>query len=154
MSAPVELLLSRLEGVRKACKGWITRCPAHDDRSASLSVAEAPDGKVLVHCFAGCPALDVVQAVGLSLADLFPKRTDARHLSRDQRRTLSMETRAARSLAALGSVLPELAVIEVAAAHLVAHPDDGLPFDFYCRVVQAHGRIQRVRLDVQGSIAA
>lgn len=151
---PLDVLLSRLEGVRKAGKGWYARCPAHDDRRASLSVTEAPDGKVLVHCFAACPALDVVQAVGLSLADLFPQRIEARHLSRDQRRTLSMETRAARGLAALGAVLPELAVIEVAAAHLVAHPDDGLPFDFYSRVVQAHGRIQRARLDVQGGIAA
>lgn len=151
---PLNVLLGRLEGVRKAGNGWIARCPAHDDRHASLSIAEAPDGRVLLHCFAACPALDVVQAVGLSLADLFPQRIDAKHLSRDQRRSLSMETRAARGLATLGAVLPELAVIEVAAAHLVTHPEGRLPFDFYNRVVQAHGRIQRARLDVQGGIAA
>jgi CHC2 zinc finger len=67
------LLLSRLEHVRKSGKGWIARCPAHADKSASLSVTEADGGKILVHCFAGCSALDVVQAVGLALADLFPE---------------------------------------------------------------------------------
>ena len=33
---------------------WQGRCPAHADRSPSLSVAEGQDGRVLVHCFAGC----------------------------------------------------------------------------------------------------
>jgi hypothetical protein len=36
-------------------------CPAHDDRNPSLSVRRAPDGRVLVHCFAGC-SLDAVLA--------------------------------------------------------------------------------------------
>ena len=49
---------------------WMTRCPAHDDRRASLSVTEK-DGKVLVHCFAGCTPEEVCRAAGLTLADLF-----------------------------------------------------------------------------------
>jgi hypothetical protein len=73
-TAGVDLLLSRLEGVRKSGRGWIARCPAHTDKSPSLSIAESDDGKVLVHCFAGCSAYDVVTAVGLTLADLFPER--------------------------------------------------------------------------------
>ena len=39
---------------RKVGGGWISCCPAHDDREPSLSVRDAKDGKVLVHCFAGC----------------------------------------------------------------------------------------------------
>lgn len=30
------------------------RCPAHDDRSPSLSLRDGEDGRLLVHCFAGC----------------------------------------------------------------------------------------------------
>lgn len=69
-----DILLSRLERVRKCGRGWIARCPAHEDKSASLSIAEADNGTVLLHDFAGCAALDIVQAVGLNLGDLFPKR--------------------------------------------------------------------------------
>ena len=74
---PVELLLSRLEHVRANRNGtWVARCPAHDDRSPSLSIATGDDGKVLLHCFAGCGAVDVVEAVGLELSSLFPETHD------------------------------------------------------------------------------
>ncbi len=75
-----EKLIARLEGLRQTGPGrWIARCPAHDDRSPSLSVKELDDGRTLVHCFAGCDPLSVVQAVGLEMTDLFPERL-AHHL--------------------------------------------------------------------------
>jgi putative DNA primase/helicase len=43
-------------------------CPAHDDTNPSLHVTEAPNGKVLFHCFAGCPqdaVLDALRSRGL-----------------------------------------------------------------------------------------
>jgi len=47
------------------------RCPAHEDRRASLSVGVGDDGRILLHCHAGC-ALDVVLAAsGLTIAELF-----------------------------------------------------------------------------------
>jgi hypothetical protein len=52
-------------------------CPAHADGVPSLSVAQATDGKVLLHCFAGCEVEDVVRALGLVLSDLFPDPVDA-----------------------------------------------------------------------------
>jgi len=69
-----EVLLSRLEGVRPgAMPGcWMAKCPGHQDRLPSLSVREESDGRLLLHCFGGCDAADVVAAVGLTLADLFP----------------------------------------------------------------------------------
>jgi hypothetical protein len=68
-----DTLLSRLQSVRETGSDrWIARCPAHEDRSPSLSIRLLDDGRLLVHCFAGCEALSVVQAIGLSLADLFP----------------------------------------------------------------------------------
>lgn len=50
------------------------RCPAHADRSPSLSVAEGRDGRVLVHCFAGCSVEEVCRALGLTIRDLFVPR--------------------------------------------------------------------------------
>ncbi len=55
---------------------WVCRCPAHEDRNASLSVKEKAGGGALVHCHAGCTADAVVAAVGLKLADLMPPRTE------------------------------------------------------------------------------
>ncbi len=68
------MLLSLLDRVRRIGQGkWVARCPAHDDRGPSLSIAETVDGRALVHCFAGCSALDVLGAIGLEFADLFPE---------------------------------------------------------------------------------
>jgi hypothetical protein len=62
--------LDRLDRVRKCASGWMARCPAHDDRHPSLSIREN-DGRILVHCFAGCPVDAVVAAIGLEMRDLF-----------------------------------------------------------------------------------
>ena len=68
---PAQRLLNRLEKVRSTGEGsYIACCPAHDDRTPSLSIKECDDGRLLVHCFAGCPTSDVLMAVGLSLGDL------------------------------------------------------------------------------------
>lgn len=76
---PAATLLSQIDGVRETGAGrWIARCPAHEDRSPSLSIRELDDGTLLVHCFSGCGAADVVAAVGLELRDLFPERNDHR----------------------------------------------------------------------------
>jgi hypothetical protein len=70
-----ETLLSRLDKVRKTGAGrWIARCPAHGDRTPSLSIRELSDGTVLLRCFSGCAAADVLNAVGLDFDALFPER--------------------------------------------------------------------------------
>jgi hypothetical protein len=80
-------LLQRLEAVRQRAPGsWSARCPAHDDRDPSLSVRETEDGTVLLKCFSGCSALDVVHAVGMELRDLFPPRLPEAHHGRPARR--------------------------------------------------------------------
>ncbi len=67
-------LLSRLEAVRGTAPGrWLARCPAHNDKSPSLSIRELDDGRILVHCFAGCGGDAVMRAVGLMLSDLYPE---------------------------------------------------------------------------------
>ena len=72
-------LLGRLERVRRSGgSSYVARCPAHDDREPSLSVGEGDDGRLLLYCHAGCSVETVVEAMGLSLADLMPERLEAR----------------------------------------------------------------------------
>jgi hypothetical protein len=40
-------------------KGWVAKCPCHDDRTASLSITEGEDDRLLMHCFAGCEFEDI-----------------------------------------------------------------------------------------------
>jgi hypothetical protein len=54
---------------------WVARCPAHEDRSPSLSITEGRDGRVLVHCFGGCRPEAILEAIGLTFADLKPTAT-------------------------------------------------------------------------------
>ena len=69
---PAENLIQRLEKVRGRNGSWTARCPAHADKGPSLAVRETPDGRVLVHCFAGCETESVLGAVGMDMTDLFP----------------------------------------------------------------------------------
>lgn len=71
---PVEMILERLEGVKESNGSWVTLCPAHEDREPSLSVAQGDDGRVLMKCFAGCEAPEIVAALGLEMKDLFERR--------------------------------------------------------------------------------
>lgn len=48
------------------------RCPAHDDRQASLSIDAGKQGGVVVKCHAGCATRAVLDAGGLVMADLQP----------------------------------------------------------------------------------
>jgi hypothetical protein len=65
---PLERISSKFE----VNKNGMARCPAHDDRTPSLSVTEGGDGRVLLKCQAGCDTKDVLAARGLTMADLFP----------------------------------------------------------------------------------
>jgi len=71
---PIDIFLSRLESVRSAGSRHTAKCPNHDDRSPSLSIAEADDGTVLIHCHAGCETYDILASVGLRFTDLYPSK--------------------------------------------------------------------------------
>lgn len=74
MAEPIEAVLANLEGVKRSGEGWAARCPAHDDRHASLSVGVGADRRVLLDCHAGCGAEAVVERLGLTMAELFVPR--------------------------------------------------------------------------------
>ena len=68
-----ESFLTRFEKVQRTGDGrYKACCPAHDDSDPSLTILFPGDGRILIHCFAGCDSLSVVQALGLSMKDLFP----------------------------------------------------------------------------------
>lgn len=105
---PIDEVLSRLDKVKANGAGkWLACCPAHDDISPSLSIKEAEDGKVLLHCWCGCTARDVAAAVGLELRNLFPgqyqhRRGPSKAAIEHERRIVTIGL----SLLAQGAALP------------------------------------------------
>jgi len=78
--------LGRLSDVHETDRGFIARCPAHEDRSPSLSVGEAHSGWAFVlHCHAGCDPLAVLQAVGMEWKDIAGEDAPARRRPVSQR---------------------------------------------------------------------
>ena len=109
----VDNLLSRLDKVRQSGPdSWMARCPAHEDKSASLSIRHA-DEKMLIHCFAGCSVHEVVGAIGLEISDLFPPRES---YGKPERRPFP-------AMDALRGIAFEALVVSAAASALLAgHP--------------------------------
>ncbi len=74
--SPLEDILWRLEELTgyspRACgSGYKSLCPAHNDHTPSLTISEGDDGRVLLHCHAGCDTGEICQSLGLTTADLF-----------------------------------------------------------------------------------
>ena len=75
MSAAARVL-ERLPRARPSGAGrWRAPCPGHQSRGLTLGIAER-DGRVLLHCFAGCETGAVLSALGLELRDLFDQPLD------------------------------------------------------------------------------
>ena len=70
MNDALRTILDRLDHVRQTSTGWQARCPAHDDRSPSLSVGTGDTQDVVLHCHAGCRQADILDALGLQWADV------------------------------------------------------------------------------------
>lgn len=68
-----EDFISRFEKQRKTQKGILVTCPSHDDnpKTPSLHVSPSREGGVMLKCFAGCTAVQVVESLGLKMKDLF-----------------------------------------------------------------------------------
>lgn len=80
---PYDKVVTRLSGAKRSPNGHVAKCPSHDDRKASLSISAGHDGRVLLHCFAGCSTEQILSRLGLSISDLFPRnRSDNNPKSR------------------------------------------------------------------------
>jgi len=64
-------------GARPCSRGWRAPCPSHGSQSATLSIGNGRDGRVLLRCFGGCEPADVVASLGLKMRDLMPPREHA-----------------------------------------------------------------------------
>ncbi len=74
MSTNLPGILAKLDNVQRSSTGHTARCPAHDDRKNSLSIGVGDDGRVLLHCFAGCTTERIVSVLGFHMFDLFPNK--------------------------------------------------------------------------------
>lgn len=115
-----EVLLAKLNGVLGKGPTYRAICPAHEskNRSRSLAIREADDGRVLVHCHAGCGVQEVLQAVGLEFDALYPPRTDQHFL-----RPVRKPWRASEVVAALKGEL-NLAFVLLCAVAAKTPPND------------------------------
>ena len=66
--------IAKLEGVAANGDSAMARCPSHDDKRPSLSINEGADGRILIHCHAGCPTESVLRTLGMSIDDMFENR--------------------------------------------------------------------------------
>ena len=126
-------LLPHLDGVRQTGVGrWIAKCPGHDDRSPSLSLRECDDGRVLIHCFAGCEVESVLAAAGLRFSDLYPDKPLGQRL-----RPVGHNPRDLLRLVRRESLIVLLAAEDLSRSKALSKAD-------HDRLVAAAGRIARV----------
>jgi hypothetical protein len=132
----IEDILPRLDKVKRTGRGnWLARCPAHDDGGPSLTIRAEDDGRILVHCFAGCSFEEIKDAVGLGWEPWFPpKQKD------DYKPGIRRPFPAADVLEAVASEAAIVAVSAANVAHGVSLTDEDM-----ARVWEANCRIQNAR---------
>lgn len=128
----VSTLLSRLSGVRPTGRDrWSCKCPSHEDRSPSLTIRVVPDGRILLHCFAGCDTESVMATIGLTVSDLFPEPLTRERLPKIHAPFSALD--------ALKALTAESAVVAIAASDIAeGKPQSAGDAD---RVCLAAGRI-------------
>jgi hypothetical protein len=142
MTAPIDLILPLLTKVRPRRPGqWSACCPAHEDKSPSLSVLEFPDGGVTFTCFAGCSKPEIVAALGMDMAALYPPRAKSGREPQRQPRLLT----AGQALELLDN---ELNLVAVAAGNL--HNGVKLTQSDLDRLLVAAGRVSWLREQSRG----
>ena len=113
----VQNLLNGLDKVRKmGADRWLACCPSHADNSPSLAIRELQDGSVLVHCFAGCSAVEIVTSLGLDLSELFPEKLE--HFTPKQKFPFSARE-------ALAALVPETLLVALIGKQMTS----GIPND-------------------------
>lgn len=99
---------------RQSGAGWVGRCPAHPDRTPSLSFREGRDERVLPHCWAGCATSDVLTAAKLSWRDISASSENHGRLRRErdwQQVAEAAQRRHRESLAAADAIAARAATI-------------------------------------------
>ena len=75
MSRALEQFLDHADRPKREGDRYFAFCPVHPDGQKhgrrSLTIKAGDDGRVLLHCFAGCPNREIVSALGLKMSDLY-----------------------------------------------------------------------------------
>jgi putative DNA primase/helicase len=80
----LELVLSKIPGYRERTPGQFeAKCPAHDDKRASLGVRLGGNGWVAIYCQAGCDRSEVLSKLGLRTSDIGPPRSPVEQRQRN-----------------------------------------------------------------------
>lgn len=56
---------------KRGYKGYLARCPAHDDNHPSMGISEGDEGRILIHCHCGCTYKEICYALEIKERDLF-----------------------------------------------------------------------------------
>lgn len=132
----VETFLSALDKVKRNGKGqWVACCPSHQDKSPSMTIAETDDGRVLVHCFAGCSVEEILGAVGMGFDVLYPPKPERHEPFKPMAKPFMAYS--------VIEVLAFEALIVVTAARLIANGET-LDSNDYQRLLLAAERMQGV----------
>ena len=130
----VDALIERLEGVKRTGPGrWIAKSPVREDHTPSLCVRELDDGRVLLHDFGGGSVEEILAAVGLTFADLFPPKP-IEHIPRERRPFLPADI--------FEIVRCEVGVVAVIAADL--HKNKAVAESDYQRLFTAANRLDGI----------
>jgi hypothetical protein len=92
VDALYEVVLPKLDRIKKSGAGYMARCPVHDDGTASLSVAAGKEHPVVFHCHAGCQPDDIIAKLGLGWEDLSKPRDERDAQDRQPRRNGALAT--------------------------------------------------------------
>lgn len=76
LPAALQLVLDRTRAKQAGPNQWEARCPAHDDREPSLSVARGEDKPVVLFCHAGCELDAIASALHLDPRELSVEPAD------------------------------------------------------------------------------
>ena len=130
--ANIDALLATLNKVKRTGDGrWIACCPAHADKSPSLSIRYTDD-RILLYCFGGCAVDAVASAIGLTLADLMPE-----HIHANGSKPVNSKIPASDLLAFIHF---ESTIVMVAASDFIA--GKALSIADYARLRLAHDRLE------------
>ena len=138
--SPLDKLLSRLHGVKRTGPGrYLAFSPARDERTPSLAIRETDEGVLLVHDFGGASIDEVLGAIGLTPADLFPERLTG---TSPMRRRGMLSATQALDVLAFESSLVRLAASNLAGGHTLT------PVDLE-RLAVAAARIAALAMEVR-----
>jgi len=120
---PLNNILATLDNVRPYGKGYRATCPNGHKSKGNLIINRGNEGCVLLRCYAGCSALEIVHGLGLELKDLF-ERPPA-NMTDEEKRQRRRQAKQSQWKAALKNLPLEIAVLEIAAGQIA----NGKPLD-------------------------